>query len=319
MYWRMYSGHNCTNYAAYRMVKSGLPNERPWSGGGNATYWGTSMPRITDDVPRVGAVTWWKANTGPAGSAGHVGYVEQVISDDEIIVSQDSWGGDFSWAVDHPEQRQLAQRLHPLQRRPDGQPGRARHLRRRQGRLHPHRDRRLLEARDGRVGYQWFADGHAAEEATQPTLRLNRARLGQTLTVTTTACQARLPDAVRDLGADRDGPARPAAQRRAAGDLRHGEGRLDALPRHRRLDTRARRLAVQWYADGQLSTAPPATTLALAPDLVGRVDHRDRHRDPHRLRPGPRDHAPTAPVAPGTFTRHDRRPACSAPRSSARR
>ena len=52
MYWRMYSGHNCTNYAAYRMVKSGMPNERPWSGSGNAMYWGTSMPRITDDVPR---------------------------------------------------------------------------------------------------------------------------------------------------------------------------------------------------------------------------------------------------------------------------
>ena len=78
MYWRMYSGHNCTNYAAYRMVKSGLPNERPWSGGGNATYWGSSMASITDDVPRVGAVTWWKANTGPAGSSGHVGYVERA-------------------------------------------------------------------------------------------------------------------------------------------------------------------------------------------------------------------------------------------------
>ena len=48
MYWRMYSGHNCTNYAAYRMVSSGLPNVRPWTGGGNATYWGTSMSRITD-------------------------------------------------------------------------------------------------------------------------------------------------------------------------------------------------------------------------------------------------------------------------------
>ena len=52
MYWRMYSGHNCTNYAAYRMVKAGLPNTRPWSGGGNATYWGTSMKSITNATPR---------------------------------------------------------------------------------------------------------------------------------------------------------------------------------------------------------------------------------------------------------------------------
>src|SRR3546814_16320717 len=81
------------------MVKIGLPNERPWSGGGNATYWGGSMPRITDDTPRVGAVAWWKANTGPAGSSGHVAYVERVVSADEIVISQDSWGGDFSWAV----------------------------------------------------------------------------------------------------------------------------------------------------------------------------------------------------------------------------
>jgi len=97
-WWRMYTGHNCTNYAAYRMVKSGLPNVRPWSGGGNATYWGTEMASITNQTPAVGAVVWWKAGVSPAGSSGHVAYVERVISADEIIVSQDSWGGDFSWA-----------------------------------------------------------------------------------------------------------------------------------------------------------------------------------------------------------------------------
>jgi surface antigen len=98
MYWRMYSGHNCTNYAAYRMVQSGLPNARPWSGGGNAEYWGTSMASITNSTPTVGSVAWWAENVKPAGRSGHVAYVEQVVSADEIIVSQDSWGGDFSWA-----------------------------------------------------------------------------------------------------------------------------------------------------------------------------------------------------------------------------
>ena len=29
MWWRMYSGHNCTNYGAYRMVKAGLSTTRP--------------------------------------------------------------------------------------------------------------------------------------------------------------------------------------------------------------------------------------------------------------------------------------------------
>jgi len=97
MYWRMFSGHNCTNYVAYRMVRAGLPNVRPWSGGGNATNWGTEMREITDQQPRVGAVAWWRANVPGAGSAGHVAYVERVISPTQIIISEDSWGGDFHW------------------------------------------------------------------------------------------------------------------------------------------------------------------------------------------------------------------------------
>ena len=75
-----------------------MPNTRPWDGGGNATYWGSYMTNITDDTPTVGSVAWWRAGVYPAGSAGHVAYVEKVISPTEIIVSQDSWGGDFSWA-----------------------------------------------------------------------------------------------------------------------------------------------------------------------------------------------------------------------------
>ncbi|MDN4160454.1 CHAP domain-containing protein [Nocardioides abyssi] len=97
MYWRMYSGHNCTNYVAYRLVSSGMPNVRPWTGGGNAENWGKAMSSITDAVPMVGAVAWWNKNTGGAGSSGHVAYVEQVVSPTEIVVSEDSWRGDFHW------------------------------------------------------------------------------------------------------------------------------------------------------------------------------------------------------------------------------
>jgi hypothetical protein len=43
-------------------------------------------------------VAWWRAYSSPAGSAGHVGYVERVVSPTEIIVSMDWWGGDFTWA-----------------------------------------------------------------------------------------------------------------------------------------------------------------------------------------------------------------------------
>ena len=81
MYWRMYAGHNCTNYVAYRMIKAGMSTERPWSGSGNASNWGVQMSKITDQTPRVGAVAWWKAGVVGAGSSGHVAYVEKVVSD----------------------------------------------------------------------------------------------------------------------------------------------------------------------------------------------------------------------------------------------
>lgn len=97
MFWRMYAGHNCTNYVAYRLIQSGMPDVRPWSGSGNASNWGVAMAPITDQTPTVGSVAWYKPNVTPAGSSGHVAYVEQVISDTEIIVSEDYWGGDFYW------------------------------------------------------------------------------------------------------------------------------------------------------------------------------------------------------------------------------
>ena len=97
MYWRMYSGHNCTNYAAYRMIKAGMPAERPWDGSGMAYNWGYAMSRITDHRPSVGAIAWWDRYTGGIGSSGHVAYVERVVSADEIVISEDSWSGDFHW------------------------------------------------------------------------------------------------------------------------------------------------------------------------------------------------------------------------------
>ena len=97
MYWRMYAGHNCTNYIAYRMIQGGMSTERPWTGSGNATNWGVAMSSITDDEPRVGAVAWWRAGAAGAGNSGHVAYVERVVSANEIVISEDSWSGDFHW------------------------------------------------------------------------------------------------------------------------------------------------------------------------------------------------------------------------------
>ncbi|GAA2518995.1 CHAP domain-containing protein [Rarobacter incanus] len=97
MYWNMFSGHNCTNYAAYKVIRDGGPATRPWTGGGNATYWGTSVPQLVDQAPAVGAIAWWLGGAGGMGSAGHVAYVERVVSNDEVIISEDNWSGDFHW------------------------------------------------------------------------------------------------------------------------------------------------------------------------------------------------------------------------------
>lgn len=93
-YWSQYVGHNCTNYVGYRLVQNGLPNVRPASLTGNATNWGPSFPNETNDSPAVGAIAWWDTSFS---STGHVAYVERVISNSEIIISEDNWGGEFRW------------------------------------------------------------------------------------------------------------------------------------------------------------------------------------------------------------------------------
>lgn len=100
MYWNMYSGVNCTNYVAYRMIRQGMPAARPAqlkAGKGNATYWGGSFGSLTNGTPVVGAVAWWKANTNGVGSAGHVARVEEVLADGDIVISESNYGSEFTW------------------------------------------------------------------------------------------------------------------------------------------------------------------------------------------------------------------------------
>ncbi|MFI5426460.1 CHAP domain-containing protein [Aeromicrobium sp. UC242_57] len=90
--WNMYTGTNCTNYVAYRLVTTnGMPNKRPKAGVGNARDWGTTMSSVTDNVPTVGSVAWW----GKTGN--HVAYVEKVVSSTEVLVSESNWSGAFDW------------------------------------------------------------------------------------------------------------------------------------------------------------------------------------------------------------------------------
>ncbi len=84
-YWRAYAGHNCTNYAAYRMSIAGVPT--PKDKMGNASEWVASAKKLgytVNTTPAVGAVAAWKA------SQNHVGYVEEV-GKGYLVISDSSY------------------------------------------------------------------------------------------------------------------------------------------------------------------------------------------------------------------------------------
>jgi hypothetical protein len=284
------------------MVKSGLPNTRPWSGGGNAMYWGTSMPRITDDVPRVGAVAWWKANAGPAGSVGHVAYVERVVSADEVIVSQDSWGGDFSWAVVtrssgnwpsgfvHFNDLPLTNQTPPVI---DGVAKVGSVLSSTPGAWKP---------ADVDVAYQWFADGQRIADADAATLRLTKARLDQQITVTTTASRLGYP--TRTSTSAPTEAVLPGTLKNVTAPVLSGEARVDSTLA---LDTGSwtptpDALTVLWLANGQpIEGVTGEPTLTLTPDLVGTTISATVTATREGYAAVTATTAPTEPVAPGTF------------------
>lgn len=271
MYWRMYAGHNCTNYAAYRMVRSGLPNSRPWSGGGNATYWGTSVPSLTDKVPTVGAVAWWKANTGPAGSAGHVAYVERVVSATEIVVSQDSWGGDFSWATVtkasgnwpsgfiHFNDLKLVNKAAPTV---SGVAKVGAVLTATAGAWSP---------TDAKVAYQWFANGVAIPSATKSTLAVTAGLLGQAIRVRTTASKSGY--ATKTANSATTAAVLPGLLASTKAPVLSGVMKVDKTLTltDGAWNVKPDSTYVQWYADRVPIAGATGRTLKLTPDLAGHV------------------------------------------------
>lgn len=84
-HWRMYPGHNCTNYAAWRMKLAGVPEPEILMG--NARDWpanAASLGYVVNTTAAVGAIAVWS-------SASHLGYVEEVAAD-HLVISDDSYG-----------------------------------------------------------------------------------------------------------------------------------------------------------------------------------------------------------------------------------
>jgi surface antigen len=302
MYWRMYAGHNCTNYAAYRMVRSGMANSRPWEGPGNATYWGTYNPGRTDTVPRVGAVAWWKANTGPAGSAGHVAYVERVVSPGEIIVSQDSWGWTFSWAritkgsgdwpsgFVHFNDAALRNTSRPTV---SGEAKVGETLAAGVGGWSPE---------PARYRYQWRADGVDIAGATDATLRLGLEHEDKHISVRVTAAKLGYP-ATSALSA-RTTAVAPAVLSNTAAPIVTGDAVVDSTLTAYRGSWDPRRVQVeyQWLADGTPLPGATRRRFTPGPAHVGSTLAVRVTASKDGYRPARAVSEPRGPVAPGTLT-----------------
>jgi surface antigen len=302
MWWRMYAGHNCTNYAAYRMVQSGLANTRPWSGGGNARYWGTANADITDDVPAVGAIAWWGAYVKPAGAAGHVAYVEQVVSPDEIVVSQDSWGGDFSWArITRDSGRWPSGFVHfndlaLTNTAPPVVYGET-------------RVGSVLSATPGAwnasdlvYSYTWKAGRRKIAGATAPTVQLTTAEQGKKIRVKVTATKAGYYETT--AASPRTAAVEPGSITSTAPPVVTGDAEVDGM-----LSSTAgtwfpepAAVAYQWSADGIPVAGATGSTFVPGPDQVGKTlsvavtASKEGYTDVSAAS------AATPAVAPGTFS-----------------
>ena len=268
MYWNMYSGHNCTNYAAYRMVRAGMPNRRPWGSGGNATYWGVRKAGITDRKPMVGAVAWWKANAPGAGSNGHVAYVERVVSRRTIVISEDSWSGDFHWRrirkgdgswptgfIHFKDQR--VQALEPPSLSEDPHVGEVMRL-----------DRGSWPG-GASTSVRWFADGRLLPDTTGNSLRLTPGLLRSRIDVHVRAERFGYRDGRADAVSTRvrrgsfemrDAPS-VAGVKRVGHDLRVDPGRWSPVPET---------TSYQWMAGGSPIDGATRPRLRLTPDLLHR-------------------------------------------------
>lgn len=303
MYWQMYGGHNCTNYAAYRLVRSGMPNKRPWTGEGNATHWGVAMAKITDATPMVGSIAWWRKGTS-GGASGHVAYVEQVVSPTEIIVSEDSWGGDFSWRRitsgrgwpdgfihfnDHAVSNVAAPQVL-------GTPTVGVPLRADPGVWQP----------AGTFRYRWFVDGVRLPHQNKATFTPRPAHLGKQVTVRIVGQQTGYQAATADSPTTptvQPGTLTVEQQPRLSGTAEVDRTlTVDPGVATSHFPASTPRPAIQWYADGAPIPGATGTELTLGQAEIGTHVTAEVTWSAKAYRTAVTASAPTEPVLAGTIT-----------------
>lgn len=272
MYWRMYSGHNCTNYAAYRMIKNGVSSTRPWSGSGMARNWGHAMASITNQTPSVGAIAWWDRKSGGVGSSGHVAYVEKVVSANEIVISEDSWSGDFHWRkivkgsswpsgfIHFADQATTPAITNTVPPTVTGTPQVGQNLTAATGTWSP----------AAAITWQWYADGVAIPNAQAYYYAPTAAMVGKTISLLvtakrtgyTTATKAvAVPGVVTAGGLATTTPPVITGAAEVGSTLSATAGTYTPA---------AESAVIKWTSDGKLLAGAQGATLALTPALVGR-------------------------------------------------
>lgn len=263
-YWNMYTGTNCTNYVAYRLVTTnGLPNKRPKSGVGNARDWGTAMASVTDSTPAVGSVAWW----GRTGN--HVAYVEKVVSSTEILVSESNWSGSFDWrritksgngwpdGFIHFSDPKIVNETKPAI-------------------LGSVRVGTTLKASGGvwspkgnTYSYQWLANGKAISGATEKTFTPAYSQLEKDLTVSVTATRPSYTTAKAVSSAK---AVAPGTFDNAQAPSISGTPRVDAplTASAGSWTPTASAYTYQWLADGTAIDGATGSTFVPAAELVGR-------------------------------------------------
>lgn len=265
-YWNMYTGTNCTNYVAYRLVSTnGMPNKRPKAGVGNARDWGTAMASVTDSKPTVGSVAWW----GRTGN--HVAYVEKVVSSTEIIVSESNWSGAFDWRritksgsgwpdgfihFSDPETT-ITNKSKPSI---DGSPQVGTSIRALIGSWSPSGNTH---------SYQWFADGKAISGATAKTFTPGAEVLDKDLTVSVKASQPGL-EAATAVSAARQ--ISPGAFDKTALPVVTGPARVGSTltASTGTWTPAASRHTYQWLVDRTEIAGATSPTFVPGPELAGR-------------------------------------------------
>ena len=188
MHWRMYSGHNCTNYAAYRLKRDGVPE--PSYRLGNADTWAPNAKKhgvLVDAKPEVGAIGAWPGRR-------HVVYVEEVGSN-YLITSEDNWPGYYPKGMYRKIKVFKGESAYPKQfihfkgkstingplPSVSGTPTVGSTLTAKAGNWSPS---------DVTLKYQWLRDGYIVAGATKTSYTLTTADVGHTMTISVTGSKS---------------------------------------------------------------------------------------------------------------------------------